>query len=339
MNASVIARAPTDVAAARSSSPRARSRAPRERPGRHGRRPRRQGHARRAEPRAGDAAHRRDERGRRDRPDDRTRTGSCSTVPAAARSSSSAACSKDEVVEAGRLRRHRGHAARRAARHLSAGNPDRPRHERRPERRRQLQADPGRAVRRLLVARLGRRPRPDGAAGEPTRRGQSGRTALPVAIVQVSLLSSVDVAGGMPNLLLVTIVSVALLRGSVVRRRGRVLRRPAARHREPRDARPDFARSSPSAATGSAATARRPAATAPTRRSSPSPSSRSSTRSACSCCTSCSAIRCRRGGCSSTRSSRRSPSTYPHRARLLARAEAAAAGRLARARGEVRLLG
>jgi rod shape-determining protein MreD len=36
-----------------------------------------------------------------------------------------------------------------------------------------------------------------------------------VAIVQVSLLSSVDVVGGMPNLLLVTIVAVALLRGSV----------------------------------------------------------------------------------------------------------------------------
>jgi rod shape-determining protein MreD len=36
-----------------------------------------------------------------------------------------------------------------------------------------------------------------------------------VAILQVSLLSSVDVYGGMPNLLLVTIVAVALLRGSV----------------------------------------------------------------------------------------------------------------------------
>ena len=36
-----------------------------------------------------------------------------------------------------------------------------------------------------------------------------------VAVVQVSLLSSVDVFGGMPNLLLVTIVAVALLRGSV----------------------------------------------------------------------------------------------------------------------------
>jgi rod shape-determining protein MreD len=35
------------------------------------------------------------------------------------------------------------------------------------------------------------------------------------AIVQVSLLSSVHVAGGMPNVLLVTLVAVALLRGSV----------------------------------------------------------------------------------------------------------------------------
>jgi len=36
-----------------------------------------------------------------------------------------------------------------------------------------------------------------------------------VAVVQVSLLSTVNVFGGMPNLLLVTIVAVALLRGSV----------------------------------------------------------------------------------------------------------------------------
>jgi rod shape-determining protein MreD len=36
-----------------------------------------------------------------------------------------------------------------------------------------------------------------------------------VAIVQVSLLSSVDVVGGIPNVLLVTIVAVALLRGAV----------------------------------------------------------------------------------------------------------------------------
>ena len=35
------------------------------------------------------------------------------------------------------------------------------------------------------------------------------------AIVQVSLLSSVNVAGGMPNVLLVTLVAVALLRGSM----------------------------------------------------------------------------------------------------------------------------
>jgi rod shape-determining protein MreD len=36
-----------------------------------------------------------------------------------------------------------------------------------------------------------------------------------VAVLQVSLLSNVDVVGGVPNLLLVTIVSVALLRGAV----------------------------------------------------------------------------------------------------------------------------
>lgn len=36
-----------------------------------------------------------------------------------------------------------------------------------------------------------------------------------VAIVQVSLLSSVTVAGGFPQLLLVTLVSVALLRGAI----------------------------------------------------------------------------------------------------------------------------
>ena len=36
-----------------------------------------------------------------------------------------------------------------------------------------------------------------------------------VAVIQASLLSSVHVVGGMPNLLLVTIVSVALVRGSV----------------------------------------------------------------------------------------------------------------------------
>ena len=36
-----------------------------------------------------------------------------------------------------------------------------------------------------------------------------------VAVVQVSLFSSVHIAGGMPNVLLVTLVAVALLRGSV----------------------------------------------------------------------------------------------------------------------------
>ena len=44
---------------------------------------------------------------------------------------------------------------------------------------------------------------------------KAGALLFLVAIVQVSLLANVDVFGGMPNLLLVTIVSVALLRGSI----------------------------------------------------------------------------------------------------------------------------
>jgi rod shape-determining protein MreD len=44
---------------------------------------------------------------------------------------------------------------------------------------------------------------------------KAGALLFLVAIVQVSLLANADVFGGMPNLLLVTIVSVALLRGSI----------------------------------------------------------------------------------------------------------------------------
>jgi len=44
---------------------------------------------------------------------------------------------------------------------------------------------------------------------------KAGVLLFVVAIVQVSLLSSVEIFGGMPNLLLVVIVSVALLRGSI----------------------------------------------------------------------------------------------------------------------------
>lgn len=44
---------------------------------------------------------------------------------------------------------------------------------------------------------------------------KAGLLLFVVAIVQVSLLSSLVVAGGTPNLLLVTLVAVALLRGSI----------------------------------------------------------------------------------------------------------------------------
>ena len=60
------------------------------------------------------------------------------------------------------------------------------------------------------------RPRADEPPMIAARRAQGGALlSSSVAIVQVSLFSSVHVAGGMPNLLLVTLVAVALLRGSI----------------------------------------------------------------------------------------------------------------------------
>src|SRR5262249_8500378 len=117
--------------------------------------------------------------------------------------------------EARRLRRHRRDAARPAAGHLPEGHPHRPGVERRPERRRHLQDGPRRAVRRLLLARRGDDPRPEGPRMIGVDAVKAGLLLFFVAIVQVSLLSSVGVAGGTPNLLLVTLVAVALLRGAI----------------------------------------------------------------------------------------------------------------------------
>src|SRR5205814_6302293 len=114
-----------------------------------------------------------------------------------------------------RLRRDGRDAGQEAAGHLSEGDPDRPRDERRPERRRHLQADPGRSVRGLLVTRLGRGSRTEEPRMIAVDALKAAVLLFFVAIVQVSLLSSVEVVGGAPNLLLVTIVAVALLRGSV----------------------------------------------------------------------------------------------------------------------------
>ena len=79
---------------------------PRGRSRRHGRRPRRQGHAVASRRRAGDAAHRSDERGRGGRPaDERVRAR-----PARARAATQLVLDRvprRTVVEAGRLRRHR----------------------------------------------------------------------------------------------------------------------------------------------------------------------------------------------------------------------------------------
>ena len=79
-----------------------------------------------------------------------------------------------------------------------------------------------------------------------------------------------------PTVCCVTLVAVALLRGSIFGAACGFFGRPARRHGEPRDARAHLAPAHARPATGSAATARRPAATARTRRSSRSPSSRCS---------------------------------------------------------------
>ena len=46
--------------------------------------------------------------------------------------------------------------------------------------------------------------------------GKAGALLFLVAIVQVSILAGVDVLGGTPDLLLVTLVAIALLRGTLV---------------------------------------------------------------------------------------------------------------------------
>ena len=94
------------------------------------------------------------------------------------------------------------------------------------------------------------------------------------AVAQVSIFSQIDVFGAAPDLLLVTLVAISLLRGSIAGAAGGFfagllvdtasLGRSASRRS-----------SSRSPASGSAGTGRRPAATAPTRRISRSRSSRS----------------------------------------------------------------
>src|SRR5262249_3740009 len=78
-----------------------------------------------------------------------------------------------------------------------------------------VQIHPGRPVRRLLVARVRRRP--GGAPAVIALDWAKAAAALFLAaILQASVFSSVDILNGTPDLLLVTLVAVALLRGSIV---------------------------------------------------------------------------------------------------------------------------
>ena len=154
------------------------------------------------------------------------------------------------------------------------------------QRHRHLQEHPGAAVRRLLVAPVRARPRPE--AGSMDGRSRRHSSSSSPRSLQLVVLTEYRPFGGPPSIVLVALLSIALLRGSVFGAAGRLRRRPAARHREPRHARLHLAAADARRASGPAATARRPRATASTRRTSPSRSSPCSTRSASSRCTSCS---------------------------------------------------
>ena len=97
-----------------------------------------------------------------------------------------------------------------------ARDPDRAGDERRAGRHRPVEAGAGGAVRRLRPRRRGPRARPQGrAAVSPGTAAKIALIVFFVAIMQVSAFSSITIGGAGPNVLLVTLVSVALLRGSI----------------------------------------------------------------------------------------------------------------------------
>src|SRR5207249_961764 len=90
---------------------------------------------------------------------------------------------------------------------------------RRPERHRAVQADSDRPLRRLFRSRCR-----DGAdhkqanskgALMPADAGKAAGLLFLVVVIQLSVMANVDILGGHPNLLLVTLVCVSLLRGAV----------------------------------------------------------------------------------------------------------------------------
>ncbi len=100
---------------------------------------------------------------------------------------------------------------------LPGEHPDRQHHERRPERDRHLQADPGATVRRLLLAPVGARARSQSnQAREEMIDAVKAAVVLFVAVVtQASILGGYSPLGGSADLLLVVVLSLALLRGAV----------------------------------------------------------------------------------------------------------------------------
>src|SRR4029077_15194952 len=114
----------------------------------------------------------------------------------------------------GRRARHRRNAHRALPRPLSVRDPDRPGFVGGRHRHGGVSAGAGAAVRQSRLARRGRR----AGAEEAMTLGDGVKAAallFVAAIAQVSIFSQVHVSGAVPDVLLVTLVALALLRGSV----------------------------------------------------------------------------------------------------------------------------
>src|SRR5581483_476170 len=181
--------------------------------GRHRRRPDREGHVRRPGHVAGHAPDGpRDERSRARRDDGRQR-------PRPPRRRRHADLRPRREGAQGRDRRHRrdaGDGRSPVPEHLSVRHPDRARAERRHERHRDVPDRDGRAVRQLRLARRGRCARPDEETVSALDGVKAAVLLFVAAILQVSIFAQVRILHGGPDVLLVTLVVVALLRGSLL---------------------------------------------------------------------------------------------------------------------------
>ena len=127
---------------------------------------------------------------------------------------------KDKQVKEGDVIVTAGTAVEAVPVALPARHPDRHRHQRRPERHGAVQTDSDPAVRRLLVARRGHRSDHEEAESEsavtPADAAKTAVLLFFTVVVQLSIMAQVTILGGHPNLLLVTLCCVALLRGALV---------------------------------------------------------------------------------------------------------------------------